>query len=186
MKRILLLVLLVCLLAGCGSADAELDQAMALRAKLLGSSGCSFDGIITADYGDKLQEFKVFCQTDSSGNMTFTVKEPQSISGITGKMDAKGGAITFNDKALAFPLLADGQVTPVSAPWILMKTLTGGYVASCGRDEDFIRVTIHDSYEADALVTDIWLDGENLPVRGEILYRDRRILTVQIENFQIL
>ena len=49
-----------------------------------------------------------------------------------------------------------------------------------------VRVTIHDSYEEDALMLDIWLDGNNLPARAEILWDGRRILTVEVENFEYL
>lgn len=173
-------------LAGCSGKNEALDKAMELRAKLLGSSGCEFDAVVTADYGDKLQEFSLHCKADAQGNVTFSVSKPESIAGITGRLSAKGGEVTFDDQALAFDLLADGQISPVSVPWIFVKTLTGGYVTACGMDGELVRATVRDSYESDALTGDIWLDGQNLPVRAEFAYRDRRIMTVDIENFQIL
>ena len=36
-----------------------------------------------------------------------------------------------------------------------------------------------------ALTLDIWLNAENWPIRGEILYDNRRIVTMDIENFSI-
>jgi hypothetical protein len=176
------MLVLVILLAGCGGTNEELDRAMALRAKLLASSGCSFDAAITADYGDKLHDFAVSCIADGQGNVTFTVKEPETIAGITGKLSGDGGKLTFDDTALAFPLLADGQVTPVSAPWLFLKTLRGGYVRSCGMDVDQLRLSIDDSYEEDALHLDIWLGEGDLPTRCEIVYDDRRILSLQVSN----
>lgn len=186
MKRLVSVGLLLLLLAGCANGNEGLDRAMALRAKLLASGGCSFSSVITADYGDELQEFTVTCEADPQGNVSFCVKEPQTIAGITGKLSAKGGELTFDDQAVAFPLLADDQVTPVSAPWLLIKTLTGGYVTSCGSDGDTLRLTINDSYDSDALVVDIWLGEGDLPIRAEFSYRDRRILSMEIESFQIL
>ena len=32
---------------------------------------------------------------------------------------------------------------------------------------------------------EIWLDGENRPVQAEIVYDDRRIITMEVESFQI-
>ena len=83
-------------------------------------------------------------------------------------------------------MLADGQVSPVSGPWILMKTLRSGYLTSCGMEAGCIRVAIDDSYADDALHLDIWLDEKDLPKRGEILWKGRRILSLDIENFVFL
>jgi hypothetical protein len=113
------------------------------------------------------------------------VEAPDTISGITGRFKGEEGALTFDDVALAFPLLADGQVTPVSGPWILLKTLLGGYLTACNQEEELLHLTINDSYEDDALQLEIWLNENNLPVQAEIIYAQRRILTMQIENFQI-
>ena len=186
MKRLGSILVLFLLLTGCGVRNEELDQIMALRAKLLRAAGCRFDAVVTADYGEKIHSFSLQCSADSQGNLSFTVLEPETITGIAGTISGEGGKLTFADTALAFELLADGQVTPVSAPWLLIKTLRGGYVTSCGRDGDLLRVAIDDSYDADALHLDIWLGEGDVPVRGEILYKDRRILSLEVRNFQIL
>lgn len=186
MKRLAVVAILLAMLSGCAETEEGLDRAMGLRAKLLGSGGCKFDAAITADYGDETRQFSVSCQGDTQGNVTFTVKEPETIAGITGTVSSNGGKLTFDDKAVAFPLLADEQVTPVSGPWIFLRTLQGGNVRSCGMDGELLRVSIDDSYEDDALRLDIWLDGDDLPVRGEILYRSRRILSLEVTNFEIL
>lgn len=186
MKRLGLLLALVLLLAGCGGKNEELDRAMALRAKLLASTECRFDAAITADYGDQVHKFGVSCTSDGQGDVIFTVKEPDTIAEITGKLSGDGGKLTFDDTALAFPLLADGQITPVSAPWLFVKTLRGGYVRACGMDGDQLRLSIDDSYEADALHLDIWLGEDDIPVRCEIVYGDRRILSLEVSNFTIV
>ena len=184
MKKLSVLLIVLLFLGGCSGKQEELERAMTLRAKLLASE-CSFDAKITADYGDKLYVFAMACQGDSRGNLTFTVTEPESIAGITGIISQDGGRLTFDDTALAFPLMADDQLTPVSAPWIFLKTLRGGYLTSANTEEELLRLTIDDSYEEDALQLDIWLDGQNLPVQSDILYDGRRILTVQVSNFTL-
>ena len=87
---------------------------------------------------------------------------------------------------LAFPMLADGQVTPVSAPWLLYKTLIGGYLRTAAQEAELLHLQIHDSYEDHALQLDVWLGAGDLPVRSEVLFQNRRILTLLVENFQIL
>ncbi|MBQ7801545.1 MAG: hypothetical protein IJ375_04405 [Oscillospiraceae bacterium] len=185
MKKVLAALLCVALLTGCTGKRGEIDRAMGLRAKLLGSLGYSFDAAVTADYGDKLYSFAMSCTGDNDGNVSFTVTEPETIAGITGSVSAGGGKLTFDDTALSFELLADGQVTPVSGPWILVKTLLGGYLTDCVVEEELLHLEIDDSYEEDALHLDIWLDGEDLPVRAEISYDGRRIVTMEVTNFII-
>lgn len=185
MKRILCLLLVVLLLGGCASVQSELDRAMALRSRLL-AQAVEFDARITADYGDKTLSFTLECQSDQQGELQFTVREPASIAGISGSVSAEGGKLRFDSEALAFGLLADGQLAPAAAPWVLMKTLRSGYLTSCTREGQFFRVSIDDSYADDALHLDIWLGEQDLPVRGEILWKGRRILTVSLENFRFL
>ncbi len=174
------------MLPACTGKRDEMDRMMALRAELLASDGCAFDAVVTADYGDAVQEFSLRCEGRSDGTLGFEVVAPDSIAGITGRFTAGKGELTFdNDTAVQFALLADGQVTPVSAPWILLKTLLGGYLTACTTEEELLRVTIDDSYADDALTLDIWLTSENSPVQAEIFYDGRRIITMKLENFQI-
>ena len=182
MKRMIWLVFAVVLLCGCSAGNGQLDRAMALRAELIAKSVC-FDAQITADYGDKSYTFGMHCSCDTQGNLKFEVTEPDTSAGITGEVSAKGGKLTFDDTALAFELMADGQISPVSAPWVLMKTLRGGYLTSCTQEGDSLRVAIDDSYEEDALHLDIWLDGQDLPKIAEIYWQGRRLLTVSVSNF---
>lgn len=186
MKKLLAILMALALLCGCGGESDGMDRILDLRSRLLGMLGCTFDARITADYGDAVHTFSMSCQGDNQGNLTFEVTEPESISGITGRFAGGEGKLTFDDTALSFPLLTDEQITPVSGPWIFLKTLLGGYITSCGEDGDFLRCTINDDYEDDALQLDIWLSGENLPVRAEIGWDGRRIVTMEIANFALL
>lgn len=185
MKRAVCLMVLLVLLTGCAGKQGELDRAMALRSRLL-SHGVAFDAQITADYGDRTYGFAMACEADTQGNLTFTVTEPEAISGIRGSISAAGGKLTFDGEALAFGLLADGQLAPVSAPWLLLNTLRSGYLTNCTVEGDKLRLAIDDSYADDALHLDIWLDADDQPMRGEALWKGRRILTVAIQNFRFL
>lgn len=185
MKRAFLLLAAVLFLAGCSIKNTELDQGLHLRTQILKSSGCSFDADICADYGDKFHTFSLQCTGSSDGSIRFRVAKPQSISGIEGVIDGNDGQLTFDDTALFFPLLADDQVTPVSAPWLLLKTLRTGYLTSAGKDNGRIRLSMDDSYADDALHLDIWLETDETPVRAEILFRERKILSLDVRNFRM-
>ena len=185
MKKLAALMLTLLMLTGCSKTRDMLDRAMTLRASLLACESCTFDAAITADYGDEIHTFEMQCDGDNDGNLEFRVTKPETIAGITGVISAGEGKLAFDDTAVAFPLLAEGQITPVSAPWILMKTLMGGYLTACNEEDGLIHLMINDSYADDALELEIWLDRESHPIQAEIGYEGRRILTMEIENFQI-
>lgn len=186
MKRLLAALFVLIMLTGCAENGAELSRAMALREKLLKSNGCCFDAVITADYGEKIYTFGMKCEVDASGNLSFEVTEPATISGITGTISEKGGALKFDDQVLAFETLADGQITPVSAPWLLIHTLRSGYINACGENGSGLHMQIDDSYAEDALHMDIWTEKNDLPIRCEILWQGRRIVSIDVKDFTIV
>lgn len=185
MKYVGLAMCFVLLLSGCSFGESEMDKALDLRAQVLAASEVSFHAHIVADYGDQLHTFSMNCSGNGQGDMQFAVTEPETISGITGTISEEGGKLTFDDKALFFELLTDDQLSPVSAPWIFLRTIRSGYIRSAGMEGEYLRLTIDDSYEEDALQLDIWTDENNLPVRTDILYDGKRILSLDIEEFDI-
>ena len=185
MKRVVTLILCAFLLAGC-QGDHTLEKAVSLRESVLTTEGCSLHAQVTADYGDKIYTFGMQCQFDSSGNLTFAVTQPESITGISGTIRDDGGKLTFDNQMLAFPLLADEQLTPVSAPWVFMKALRSGYIRSSAQGETFTQICIDDSYQDDAMQVDIWLNKSDVPYRAEISWKNRRILSLDITELTFL
>lgn len=185
MKKVLPLLLIVVLFTGCSKTPKEMERALTLRTKLLQASSCTFDAEITADYGEILHVFRMNCSADAQGEVSFRVSAPESIAGITGTLSGKGGALKFDETALYFNLLADGQLSPISAPWVLISALRGGYLTSAGMENGLLRVSVNDSYEEDALNLDVWLDSSDMPKRADICYAGKRILSLELENVQI-
>ena len=163
-----------------------MDRALALRDRILQSEGCSFDTVVTADYGDTVYTFQMHCETDSAGNLKFQVLEPDSISGISGMISEDSGKLTFDDQALAFATLVDGQITPVCAPWVFVRSLRAGYLNACAECGEGIQLRIDDSYQEDALQLDIKTDDSYLPISADILWQGRRVLSLSVNNFTFL
>ena len=184
MKRLAVCLALL-FLTGC-SESSELREGIELRSRLLQASQCSFSVSIQADFGDTLSEFAMDCTGDEEGDLAFTVTAPESIAGISGTLSGSGGKLTFDDTALDFGYLADGELSPVSGPWIFLNTLRSGNITSACKEEEKIRLSVNDSYEEDALRLDIWLDESNLPVFADVLCNGRRILALTVRNFRIL
>lgn len=176
---------LAILLTGCKSANKSLEQALLLRNKLSQSNGCRFSTTVVADYGEQVYTFAMDCQADSSGNLEFEVTSPETIAGITGKISNQGGAITFDDKVLGFQTMADDRVTPVTAPWLFIKSLCSGYLKDCCEINDGIQLSLDDSYNDHALHLQVLVRNE-LPVSAEIFWDGCRCLTLTVENFTYL
>lgn len=183
--RLIAMICVVLLLTGCKGNGDSLDRAMALRNRVLNGNGCSFRTTVTADYGEQIYVFQMDCKTDREGNLTFTVVEPATIAGITGRITGSGGEITFDDKVLAFQTIADGLVTPVTAPWLFIKTLRSGYLKDASNTEQGIQISIDDSYAEESLQLHIGTAGDT-PAFAEIFWQSRRILTLTVEDFSIL
>ncbi len=180
--KIAVVLCILLLMTGCKNIGEPLDRALSLRKQMTESNGCSFHTTVTADYGEKIYIFSMDCKTDKEGNLTFTVTEPATIAGITGKISSVGGALTFDDQVLAFQTMADGRVTPVTAPWLMIKSLQSGYIKGCANTDLGIEISLDDSYAEDALHLQIATKSDT-PTSAEIFYGGRRVLTLTVENF---
>ena len=106
MKRVIVQILSFCLLCGCSRTDRNLERIMLLREKIISSSECNYNVVVTADYSDRVFSFEMQCIMNREGVMTFQVTQPLTISGLTGNISYEKGAITFDDQILAFETLA--------------------------------------------------------------------------------
>lgn len=182
MKKRAIAAICVFLLTGC-NADSETERAMALRSELLKAPSSGFQTELTADYGDKSYSFSMDCRFDQMGNMAFQVSAPESIAGIRGSVEGTAGALVFEETVLHFEPIADKLPSPAAAPWILMNTLRSGRICSVCQEEEFLLLSMDDSYEENALRLDIRLNRENVPVYGEILWNNRKIMSMHVSNF---
>ncbi len=162
-----------------------ISQAVTLRKEVLAANRCTFRGEIIADYEDYVYKFTLDCEVDSNGDLLFSIVEPESIAGIDGRISRDGGALTFDDKVLAFPTLADNELTPVSTPWIFINTLRSGNLTGCSQLGDDVCVYIDDSYEEYPLQLEIYTDSQMRPNGVEIVWQNRRILSMKVQDFTI-
>ena len=181
MKRLASILLILAILTGCSSGRQTMERVLALRSAL-NVHGCRFVADITADYGDSLYTFSLDCSFDPQGKLTFSVLAPESISGISGTVSAGGGELHFDDTVLAFPLLAEGRLSPLSGPWVLMKALCSGNILAAGQEGELVHLTIDDSYADKALTVDLWL-RDSAVCEAEIAWEGLRCLTMTVEEF---
>lgn len=185
MKKVITMLMVVLLLTGCRDTGETQDQLLKLREQLQ-QRPCRFTAHIQSDFGKTVYEFSLDCQFDTAGNMTFSVISPESIAGITGTVSGTGGSLTFQETALGFPLLAEGELSPVSAPWLVIKGLRGGYLAAWGRQGQQLSLTVDDSFLGEDMQLRLTLDEDRSPLSAEILWEGRCILSVGVDGFQFL
>ena len=159
---------------------------MRLRDRLLACETCEFITELTVDFGENQYSFILACKAKSDCSVDFSVVSPESIAGISGRIDDRSGTLFFDETVLAFPLIADGDIAPVTAPWLLWKSLLGGYIRCAGQDGQQCRITIDDTFNGENLQVDVWLSDEGIPVRAEICWQNKRILHFEITEFRIL
>lgn len=185
MRNIIAVFIAVCILSGCSRTDDSIDKAMTFRESMMSANGCAFVTTITADYKDVFYTFRMDCQVNSGGELTFRVVDPDSIEGISGCISAEEGKLTFDDKVLLFATLADGMVTPVSAPWLFINSLRSGYLKGCSQQGSGLYLQIDDSYADDTLQVNVQFSDE-VPVSAEIIWNNRRVITMEVENFRFV
>ena len=180
MKRMLPLLLLF--LLGCSAQDPAMKAALELRGQCLGAGQVSFRVRISADYIEHIESFTLECTQTDDGTMTFHVLGPEEIEGIRGTVSGAEGTVEFDDTVLAFPLMAQGRLSPLSGPWVLMQAIRSGNILAAGQEGELIRLTIDDSYEENALTVDLWLE-DGAVCQAEIAWEGRRCLTMTVEEF---
>ena len=185
MKKLIALCACVCFLAGCSASEEPSTQhAIDFRTALMEAEGCRFTADVTADYGDKVYVFSLQSET-VDGETTLQVLSPESIAGIRATISADGAELEFDSVALEFGKLANGYVSPVSAPWLLEQCWQGAYIAYAGADEEHERVTYLQGYQEEELSVDTWFLDQT-PVYAEVVWNDVRCLQIEIKDFQLI
>ena len=180
MKRWLPLFLVF--LVGCTGPDPAMEAALDLRTRCLSEEQVSFTAEIRADYITQIEEFTLECTAGADGGMTFRVLEPEEITDIRGTVQGTEGTVEFDDTVLAFPLMADGRLSPLSGPWVVLKAIRSGCILAAGREGELVHVTIDDSYADNALTVDLWLEVGQVE-EAEIAWEGRRVLSMAFDDF---
>lgn len=158
-----------------------MEEVLALRGRCLGGD-VSFRTEIRADYITNIECFTLDCAFDTEGRMEFTVCAPDEIEGIRGTVSGSGGTVEFEDVVLGYPLLAQGRLSPLASPWVLVKALREGCIVAVGREGETLHLTIDDSYGENALTLDVWLK-EGQVEEAEIAWEGRRCVTMTVDDF---
>lgn len=178
------LILLSCflLLNGCGRKQEPTQGALDFRTALMDAEGCSFAADVSASYEDRVYDFSMTC-VHTKDKTALTVTKPQAIAGISASVENGKTQLEFDGAILEFGRLANGYVSPVAAPWLLVQCWTGEYIAYAGPDGDMERITYLRGYNDEEVAVDTWLQN-GIPTYAEVSYGGVRCLTITISEFQ--
>lgn len=183
MRKCISVIVVILLLCGCSNDSVYVNKVISLRDKINSSTGYNFNATVTLDYGDTFYTFGAECRVGTDKNMKLTILEPASIAGISGQISGESGKLTFDEQVLAFELIADGLITPICTPWLLMEALGGGYISTCGSDAYGLFAHIDDSFNGAEFSVDIWFNEEGCPSAAEMVWEGKRIVSMTISDF---
>ena len=111
-----------------------------------------------------------------------TLTAPETLSGMTARVDSSGAKLVFDGAEIGFSTLAGGRLAPMAAPWVLADCWANGYIAWSGMEGGLLRVTYRTGYGTDELQADVWFDG-GVPARAELSYEGALLLSAELTNF---
>jgi hypothetical protein len=185
-RKLAILAAALLLLTGCQRGNAALQSALDLRASLNSAGGCSYRAEITAQYPDADRKFSGSCRFKTDGGAEMTLTEPATIAGITASVTKDGANVSFEDTAVAFGSLAEGNLAPMAIPYVLGSSWAGAYIASAGTEDGSVHVVYEKGYGDGQLRVDTWLsaaDGE--PELAEITYDGQKTASVRLSEFSL-
>lgn len=188
MKRTIWIALLFCvILSACssGRTDISMQSAVNFRTALMEAAGCSYQAQVTADYGERIYEFNLLCEYVPDAEARVTVISPEMISGISATISSDGAKIEFDGAELDFGVMANGNVAPMSLPWIMGRAWSSEYIRSVGIDDAFILVSYLMGYGDDEILVETWFADDRTPVRCDISYAGMRCISASISDFKL-
>ncbi len=190
-KRLLCVLMMTLLLAGCGQTggnEAE-ELALTIRGEYLALDACSAQTTVTADYGQRVYEYELAVSVDGEETV-LTLSAPETVAGLTARLAGPDSFLEFDGLSVETgPLDGDG-LTPVSAVPALLEAARSGYITACALEEDgaLLRVDCGDPAGSPGTGTEyaLWFDAATHALtRGEISADGFRVILCEFSDFMM-
>ena len=180
---LLVLMIPLLLLAGCGEREAKLEKSFAgFRESVNGASLVTVRGTLTADTGESVEEYVLDASYDGK-QTTVEIVEPALIAGV--KATARWGEteIEYGGVLLGAGALDEEGLTPVAAMPAIFAAMAGGYVELLWWDGDLLAARIYTGEDARCTV---WLEADSLtPVHAEIASGGRTVISCELTDWHM-
>ena len=179
--------LCIVLLGSCSAAGVSLsDTVHEIRQWYSQSSRISGTTAITANYGEKVYDYRIAFDLSSDGG-TLEILEPEEISGVTAVVGRDGVTLSFDGaEVYSGEILPDG-VSPVSAVPVMAGIWRTGLIIESVRESrngtDCASVTFRVS---DDVSFRTWFELEtHLPLYAELIYNGYSAVTCSFDNVRV-
>ncbi|MBQ0038373.1 MAG: hypothetical protein KBS74_06865 [Clostridiales bacterium] len=177
-------LLLCCLLCGCGSREAEVQNIQQQYSRI---QSAKMGAEITCHLEQENRSFTVECTYDKERGSTTAVVEPKELAEISATV-RPDEALTVNYDGAS---LAAGEMTDLAPanclPWLL-RAAVEGYVLDYGEEiiegASCLRVALDTTGENGKVLCTAWFDRQTLtPCYIEFSRDDRVVLTARMLSF---
>lgn len=183
LRCLFLVVVLIFIPTGCSAKGTPMQDAIIFRTKLMETGSCSFTAEITANYEDRQYGFTMACSYEAEQTV-LEVLAPENIAGITAYVKENDTRLQFDGTELTFGAMANGNISPVSSPWLLTQCWVGEYIAFAAKEEETERITYLRGYDEEELTVDTWF-SEGVPVYAEVSWDNYKYISIRILDFQV-
>lgn len=182
-KLLALMTALILTLCGCSGGQTLEEKADEIQSEYSAWESLSITADITADYGDRVYDFKVK-YTGNATEGTIEVLEPELIAGLTAKVSEDGNALIYDGAELSLGDLTASGISPMESIPLMIGQWSKGYIQNVvmdtldGKDTFAITFTIS---EKEYLIT--WFEADsNLPIKAEVYFDNSMVLCCEFEN----
>ena len=189
MRKLLLCVPMMILLAGCGTAGVSEGEELALeiRGEYLAQTAWTAKAAMTADYGQRVYEYEMEPAWDGT-QTTLTFTAPETVAGVMARLADGESFLEYDGLVLETGPLNEEGLTPVSAIPALVEAARNGYMTGCTLDEEsgMLRVDCGDPQAEPGTGTEIslWFDVNSHALkRGEITSQGFRVILCEFSDF---
>ena len=183
-KLAVLFLAIPALLCACAGKQADpAQQALDFRQALL-ENGCSFEAEITADFEDYVCSFTLLCEDSPDGGMQMRILAPETLAGISARVEGEQAKLVFDDTEAAFGTLSEPGISPMAAPARLAQAWRSGYIRFSGAEDGTLHVTYLCGYGEDEIRVDTWF-SDSAPMRAELSCDGHTTVQIDVTDFKL-
>ena len=181
MKRRLLILLMILPLLFCGCGNGEELAFEELRQELQNADILSFTADVRAEYEDSTAEFKLAFSMQGD-EYTVEILEPELVAGIKARVKSGDTHLEYDGAILDIGKLTDRGLCPMSALPYLTDAMKNAYTDMAWTESGLL--TVHLVPSDDMSVT-VWIDENNEPVNAEITYKEKTVVFIEIDDWEM-